>query len=215
MNTHSYRHLLAATLALSLPLLALTHATRSGDLPPPTRPGLCSWMLVPQASQGGAPQHFGGFADAIERTPASHIAGLIGALGQLIVEAELSHAAVSGRFEPVIHAAAAGADFLLEVCRDAIVGEVYGAQRPGVRFVIGDFDGDGATDVAVHRDDSPAWAVELGALRNTGLWVRTPAQLCMIHHPESDPGVSEGAQSCRVTWLVEVVRQVPPQPIGG
>ncbi|HYN77674.1 MAG TPA: hypothetical protein VES73_07770 [Lamprocystis sp. (in: g-proteobacteria)] len=199
MKTQSYRHLLALTLALGLPLLALTDATRGGDWPAPTRPDRCAWVLGQLSASVAVADGLSGVATAIERAPAAQITGLIGALGQLIVEAELSHAAVSGRFEPVIHATVAGTEFALEVCRDTIVGEVSGVQQPGLRFVIGDFDGDGAADVAVRRNDSAAWAIELGATRRTHRGLQTPAQQRLMTTPEPTVGTPDGTAVGRVT----------------
>ena len=208
MNTYSRRNLLAAAFALALPLLTATDATVSGDLTTRARPDLCAWVPAPIPVSGNDRGDLAGMAIVIERAPEAYITGVIGVLGQMIVEAELSHAVISGRFEPVILATVAGADFALEVCRDTIVGEVSVAQRPGVRFVIGDFDGDGATDVAVRRADSPAWSIDLGALRRNRGGLMTPGRRPLID--VVGPAAGDPHGPCQAAglaaWLAEGLR---------
>lgn len=169
MTTHSKRSL--AALLVALPLLTGDLAPAAGPEPAGTL-GLCASVPTPMPLPEGGPGGLGGLGElgelaaAVATTPQASLPALLGALGQMIVEAELSHAAVSGRFEPVISTTAAGSGLALEVCRDTIVGEVSVASRPGLRFVIGDFNGDGATDVALRRPDSRVWAVDLGALQH-------------------------------------------------
>jgi hypothetical protein len=203
MNTHRRPNLLAAALSLALPLLMSTDASVSDDLTARARPSLCAWVAARAPVSGKDPSELAEVAAAIERGPEAYVTGVIGALGQMIVEAELSHAVITGRFEPVILASVAGTDFALEVCRDTIVGEVSVAQRPGVQFIIGDFDGDGATDVAVRRTDSPAWMIDLGALRRTRGGLMTPGrQLIEV----AVPAARDPQGPCEAAWLAEGLR---------
>lgn len=180
MNTHSRQTLWVVTLTLGLSLILSTDAPVSGAASAPVGPGLCASLPERMPLSGSASQEWTGPVPTIGHMPAVKVSGLIGALGQMIVESELSRAAVSGRFQPVIHASVAGTDFALEVCRDTIAGEVSMAGHPALRFVIGDFDGDGITDVAIRRHGSQAWAVDLGALRLIAVRLVAPARVHWI-----------------------------------
>ncbi|AUB79707.1 hypothetical protein [Candidatus Thiodictyon syntrophicum] len=200
MNTHSNRLFALLTVVVGSLSLVCTDLTPGTNQLPVASAGLCSSVpaRLPLPAPGvGDPAHLSAASAA---APQDQVTGLLGALGQLIVEAELSHAAVSGSFNPVISASVAGSGFALEVCRDTIVGEVSLANQPRLRFVIGDFDGDGNTDVAVQRPGAAAWYVDLGALRRATVGVGAPIQLRLIE--AAQPGAA-GAARGQVDWLAQ------------
>jgi len=203
MNTYSQRILLIV-IGLSLSLLSAAAATPNLDRTSQVQPGRCASVAV-RMIHGGAADDLTGLTAALARAPEVNLTGLIGALGQMIVEGVLSDAAISGRFEPVINVSVAGSEFSLEVCRDSIVGEVAVAQQPRVYFLIGDFDRDGATDVAVRRSGSPDWSVDLGALRRATVWLGEPVQLHLIEAATPGAGVIEDGGRCQITWLARAL----------
>lgn len=180
MNTLSNRSLIVLTAVVGGLFLVSTDLRPSTAANPERSAGLCTSVPaqfpLPAADTAGT----SGRSHAGAAAPEARIAGLLGALGQMIVESELSHAAVSGRFQPVISTSVAGSNFELEVCRDRIVGEASVANQPGLRFVIGDFDADGNTDVAVQRSGSRNWSVDLGALRRLQVGGGAPVHLRLL-----------------------------------
>jgi hypothetical protein len=137
----------------------------------------------------------------IAQSPDLGMAGVVGALAQMIVEAELGNAALTGHFRSSIAASVAGSDFDLEVCRDSIVGQVSVAHGSPVRFVVGDFDRDGITDVAVRRPGSATWSLDLGARhRGLGRFGAVPAPILI---EAAGPGAETlpGTARCMVAWL--------------
>jgi len=206
MNTHSNRSLILLAAVVGGLFLVSTDLTPGADANPGRSPGLCTsvpaQIPLPDADTAGT----SGRSNAGAAAPEARIAGLLGALGQLIVESELSHAAVSGRFEPVISTAVAGSNFALEVCRDRIVGEVSVANQPALRFVIGDFDADGNTDVAVRRSGSRFWSVDLGALRRTHVDGGAPVHLRVIE--AAQPGADRAVRG-QCTRLAEGLGKPP------
>jgi hypothetical protein len=138
---------------------------------------------------------------AIAQSPDLGMAAIVGAMAQTIVEAELGNAALTGHFHSSIAASVAGSDFELEVCRDSIVGQVSVAHGSPVRFVVGDFDRDGITDVAVRRPGSATWSLDLGA-RHLGL-ARFGALSAPILIEVAGPGAGTlpGTARCMVAWL--------------
>jgi len=200
MNTHSNRLLVLLTVVVGGLSLVCTDLIPGTHQLPVAPTSLCSsvpaHMPLPAPGVGDPAL----LSAASAAAPQDQVTGLLGALGQLIVEAELSHAAVSGSFNPVISASVAGSGFALEVCRDTIVGEVSIAKQPRLRFVIGDFDGDGSTDVAVQRPGADAWSVDLGALRRATVGVAAPIWLRLIE--AAQPGAA-GAARGQVDWLAQ------------
>ena len=166
MKTHSKHSLAILAAALgALPFLAvsLTPAADPQAAGVQDPPSLCAAVPTPMPlfqRARGTPQ---GVANGTASARWVALPALLGTLGQMIVEAQLSQAPVQGRFEPVIHTAVAGSDLALEVCRDTIAGEVTVASGASLRFVIGDFNADGATDVALLDLDGHGWSVDLGA----------------------------------------------------
>ncbi len=203
MNTYSQRTLLVV-IVLSLSVLSAAAATLNLDGTSQVQPGRCASVPVRLIGGGGA-EDLAVLTAALARAPEANLTGLIGALGQMIVESALSDAAISGRFEPVINVSVAGSEFSLEVCRDSIVGDVSVAQQPRVHFVIGDFDRDGATDVAVRRSGSPDWSVDLGALRRATVGLGEPVRLHLIEAVTPGAGVLEDGGRCRITWLAQAL----------
>lgn len=206
MNTYSNRALFFASIVAGSLSLMSTDLIPGTDPTVAPVPSLCTSVPTRMPLPERNPGALTGVAGAIAAAPEAYITGLLAALGQSIVEAELSHAAASGRFEPVISAMVAGSTFQLEVCSDTIVGEIDIANQPRLRFVIGDFDGDGATDVAVQRPDSRSWSVDLGALRRTTVGLGTPVQLRLI---EATKAGADGAAPARNTLLADASGRGP------
>ncbi len=166
MKAHSKQSLAILAVALgAMPFLAasLTPAADPEAAGVQAPPSLCAAVPTPMPlaeRTRGTPR---GIADGTAPAHGTALPALLGTLGLMIVETQLSQAPVLGRFEPVIHTAVAGSDLALEVCRDSIAGEVTVASGASLRFVIGDFNADGATDVALLGPDGHGWSVDLGA----------------------------------------------------
>jgi hypothetical protein len=203
MNTYS-RRILLVVIALSLSMLSAAAATLNLDRTPQVQSGRCASVPV-RMIRGGIAEDLTGLTAALARAPEANLTGLIGALGHMIVEGQLRDAAISGRFEPVITVSVAGSEFSLEVCRDSIVGEVSVAQQPRVHFVIGDFDGDGATDVAVRRSGSPDWSVDFGALRRATVGLGVPVRLQLIEAATPGSDILDDGGRCQITWLAQAL----------
>ncbi len=203
MNTYSQRILLIV-IALSLSLLSAAAATLNLDRTSQVQLGRCASLPV-RMIRGGAAGDPTGLTAALAHEPEANLTGLIGALGQMIVEGALSDAAISGRFEPMINVVVAGSRFSLEVCRDSIVGEVAVGRQPRVHFVIGDFDRDGATDVAVRRSGSADWSVDMGALRRATVGLGEPVRLLLIEVATPGASILDDGGRCQITWLAQAL----------
>ena len=196
MKTYSKGSLviLIAVLAGALPLTT-TGPVPAADPGGLRSTGLCAAVPSPMPLPAGVVGESGGTESPTAEVRAVSLPALLGTLGQLIVEAELSQAPVSGRFQSVINTAVAGSVVALEVCRETIAGAVLVADRPGLRFVIGDFNDDGATDVALQRPESGDWSVDLGV-----------AERAAAATPRSRPGGSRlpGARARAVEQIARL-----------